>query len=236
MKWWVMLLLAVSFGLAGCAAPAPKTVIQQPMTAKPVEHPQVVYADGAIFHAGVNERPLFEDRRARNVGDILTINIIEKTAANRKTSGGSSTKSSANVATPTVTTGTSRLSKLLQKAFSLVQFSATSTNSSSSSTAGAGAASEDLTGTITVTVTAVLANGNLQVGGEKIVGINNSDEYIRFSGVVNPITISAANTVQSTQVADARIEYRNGGAMGEVMSDAESLGFLGRFFMSVLPF
>jgi flagellar L-ring protein precursor FlgH len=82
----------------------------------------------------------------------------------------------------------------------------------------------------------VLENGNLQVSGEKIVGINNSDEFIRFSGVVNPTTIAAANTVQSTQVADARIEYRNGGAMGEVVNDAQTLGFLGRFFMSVLPF
>ncbi len=104
------------------------------------------------------------------------------------------------------------------------------------STAGAGAASEDMTGTISVTVIEVLTNGNLLVSGEKQVGINNSDEYIRFSGVVNPTTITAANTVQSPQVADARLEYRNAGAMREVVNDAQSLGFLGRFFMSVLPF
>jgi len=46
-------------------------------------------ADGAIFHAGINERPIFEDRRARNVGDILTINVVESTAGARSTSGGS---------------------------------------------------------------------------------------------------------------------------------------------------
>jgi flagellar L-ring protein precursor FlgH len=87
-----------------------------------------------------------------------------------------------------------------------------------------------------VTVIDVLANGNLLVSGEKQVALNNSDEFIRFSGVVNPATITGANSVQSTQVADARIEYKSAGAMNEIINDAQSLGLLGRFFMSVLPF
>jgi flagellar L-ring protein precursor FlgH len=82
----------------------------------------------------------------------------------------------------------------------------------------------------------VLANGNLLVSGEKQVSLNQSDEFIRFSGVVNPTTITNLNAVQSTQVADAHIEYKRAGAMSEVINDAQSLGFLGRFFMSVLPF
>ncbi|OGS90165.1 MAG: hypothetical protein A2061_05730 [Gallionellales bacterium GWA2_59_43] len=227
--------LVLSLALVGCVS-NPPTNVHQPMTVKPAERKPVLYADGAIFHAGANERPLFEDRRARNVGDILTINVVEKTSANRKSSGSSSSATSLNANTPTVTTGTGRLSKLLQKTFSLVQFSATGASSNSTSTAGAGAGSEDLTGVLSVTVIEVLANGNLLVSGEKQVGINSSDEYIRFSGVVNPTTITAANTVQSDQVADARIEYRNAGAMREVVNDAQTLGFLGRFFMSVLPF
>jgi len=176
--WAKFVFGVVSLVLVGCVS-NPPTNVHQPMTVKPTERKPVVYADGAIFHAGANERPLFEDRRARNVGDILTINIVEKTTANRKTSGSSTSSDSINAATPTVTTGTGRLSKLLQKAFSLVQFSATGTSSGSTSTAGAGAASEDLTGTLSVTVIEVLANGNLLVSGEKQVGINNSDEYIR---------------------------------------------------------
>jgi flagellar L-ring protein precursor FlgH len=119
----------------------------------------------------------------------------------------------------------------LAKAFPL-----TSSSSSKSATTGAGAASEDLTGTIAVTVTDVLSNGNLVIGGEEQVSLNNSDEYIRFSGVINPTSISNANTVSSTQVADAHIEYKNAGAMSEVINDTKSLGFLGRFFQSVLPF
>lgn len=214
---------------AGCVASAPPTNIHQPMTAKPITKKVTPPADGAIYHAGINEHPLFEDRRARNVGDILTINIVEKTAGNRKNSADATSANSVAAATPNVTVGP--LSKLLMKAFSIKS----STNNSSKNT-GSGAASEDLTGTITVTVIEALDNGNLLVSGEKQVSLNQSDEFIRFSGVVNPITISNLNVVQSNQVADAHIEYKSAGAMNELMNDSQTLGFLGRFFLSVLPF
>ncbi len=222
------LVWGVCFLMLGCAS-KPPTSIHQPMTAKPEIRTVVAPADGAIFHAGINEHPLFEDRRARNVGDILTINIVEKTTGNRKSSSASNSAASIADTTPAVTVGP--LSKLLLKAFSI---NSSSSNKSSSTAAGSG--SEDLTGTIAVTVIEVLANGNLLVSGEKQVALNESDEFIRFSGVVNPIQISSLNAVQSSQVADAHIEYKRAGAMSEVMNDAQTLGFLGRFFLSVLPF
>lgn len=224
-KYWFAGLL---MGLAGCVS-NPPTNVHQPMTAKPAAKSAAAPANGAIFQAGVNERPLFEDKRARNVGDILTINIVEKTTGNRKSSASASSANSINANTPNVTVGP--LEKLLLKAFSL-----TSSSSNKAAVSGAGSASEDMTGTITVTVIEVLTNGNLLVSGEKQVALNQGDEFIRFSGVVNPATITGANTVQSAQVADARIEYKSAGAMNEVINDVQSLGFLGRFFMSVLPF
>lgn len=223
--------LASCIVLAGCSATVPPTRIHQPMTAKPVSQRVVAPADGAIYHAGINERPLFEDRRARNVGDILTINVAESTSGSRKSSDGSTSANAINAATPTVSVGATALSRLLLKPFNM-----TSSNSNKSSTTGTGAASETLTGTIAVTVVEVLANGNLLVSGEKQVALNSSDEYIRFSGVVNPISISNLNVVQSNQVADAHLEYKNAGAMNQFINDSQSLGFLGRFFMSVLPF
>ncbi len=228
------------FVLAGCAT-KPPTSIHQPMTAKPIEKQAVVPADGAIFHAGINEQSLFEDRRARKVGDILTINILEKTSANRKNSTGSSYSNSVNANIPTMTTNIPNVlfggatAKLLNQLFSLTG-SAVGTTSNKSASSSSGSASEDMTGSITVTVIEVLANGNLLVSGEKQVALNQGDEFVRFSGVVNPNTITGANTVQSTQVADAHLEYRGAGAMNEVIKDASTLGFLGRFFQSVLPF
>jgi len=220
-------LVALLLGMAGCSM-TPPTRIHQPMTARPVDKQVVVPADGAIFHAGINDRQLFEDKRARNVGDTLIIYITERTTGNRKSSGATSSANNINANLPTVTS--SPLARLA-KAFPI-----SSSSSSKTATTGAGAASEDLTGTIAVTVTEVLSNGNLLVSGEEQVSLNQSDEYIRFSGVINPTSITNANTVSSTQVADAHIEYKNAGAMSEVINDAKSLGFLGRFFQSVLPF
>lgn len=213
--------------LAGCSM-TPTTRIQQPLTARPIDRQVIVPSDGAIFRSGVNERPMFEDKRARNVGDILIISIAEKTTGNRKTSGSSSSSNSIDASTPNITGpgGTPTMNV----------FSITGENSNKSAISGSGAATQDLSGTITVTVIEVLPNGNLLVSGEKQVALNQSDEFIRFSGVVNPATIFGANTVPSTQVADAHIEYKNAGAMSEVINDTKSLGFLGRFFQSVLPF
>jgi len=70
------------------------------------------------------------------------------------------------------------------------------------------------------------------VSGEKQVGINQGSEYIRLSGIVNPINLTATNTVASTLIADARIEYRGSGAVAE----NQQTGWLSRFFLNVLPF
>ncbi len=80
---------------------------------------------------------------------------------------------------------------------------------------------------ITVTVTDVMGNGNLLVSGEKQMGINQGTEFIRFSGVVNPRTVSGNNTVPSTLVADARIEYTAKGYIDE----AQPMGWMQRIFL-----
>lgn len=221
----LLIAIPVLLGLAACATPS--TDVHQPMTARPVDRKVAAPADGAIFHAGANERPLFEDRRARNVGDILTINIVEKTTANDKASGSADHSGTLRTTTPSITRN-SATPKLLFTGFGL---SGSSSGTFANKSASTGAV--DFTGTIAVTVIEVLANGNLLVSGEKQVAIDRSSEYIRFSGVVNPATIAAANTVQSTQVADAHLEYK--GRSG-VLDSASVTDVLGRLFLSVLPF
>ena len=106
--------------------------------------------------------------------------------------------------------------------------------SSSNSHAGSGGASTNniLTGSIAVTVIEVYPNGNLLVSGEKQVSIGTNTEYIRFSGVVNPNNVTAANSVSSTRVADARIEFRGSG----YISEAQRMAWLARMFLTFLPF
>ncbi len=210
--------------LAGCAAldTTPPAIVHQPMSARPQPIEAQPAANGAIFRPQA-ARPLFEDRKPRFVGDILTINLVENTSA-RKNSGASAERKSASNAS------VNALSRLPLSPLAGMQLGATS----DASFEGKGAASADnnFRGTITVTVVDVLPNGNLLVSGEKQIAINQGREYIRFSGVVNPDTISARNTVESTQVADARIEYVGSGYLDE----AQRMGWLQRFFMNVLPF
>lgn len=217
------LLLRVVMGtivLAGCAN-TPSTGIRQPLSARPAEQKAATSPrDGAIFQAGQDEHPLFEDRRARNVGDVLSINIVEATSASEKSS--SNAAHSGNIAASTANVPHAGL--LLKP----VSGTASGTLANKSDTAG----NNSFSGIITATVTEVLPNGNLLVGGEKQVVIGQTNEYIRFSGVVNPSTITGSNTVQSTQVADAHLEYKG----ATHVDQSAVMSMFGRVFLSVLPF
>jgi flagellar L-ring protein precursor FlgH len=218
------LLAAVLLPLcAACVHTVPPTAVQQPLSARPVQPVALPAANGAIFQAGVNDRALFEDRRARRIGDTLTIAISERTAASRKSNTNSARASNNQF-------GVTSLAGLPGKSFLNSNLNATSDFSFDGS--GESASNNDFNGVITVTVIEVLANGNLQISGEKQLGINQGAEFIRFSGIVNPLHLTSSNTVSSTLVADARIEYRANGAL----DSAQVMGWLSRFFLNFLPF
>jgi flagellar L-ring protein FlgH len=209
--------------LAGCISTTPPTSLHQPVSARPPARAPLAPADGAIYHAGYSTSFLFEDRRARKVGDTLIIVIAEKTDASKK-SNTNTGRTSNNVF------GVNALAGLPGKTFLGSSLNATSNFAFDGK--GESASNNDFSGTITVTVTEVLANGNLLVSGEKQVGINQGSEFIRVSGIVNPLQLTAVNSVLSTQIADARIEYRSNGAVDE----NQKTGWLTRFFLNVLPF
>lgn len=209
--------------LCGCIAATPPTAVHQPMTVRPPAVVQATVANGSIYQAAPSYRPLFEDRRARGVGDILTVNIVENTNADKKASSTANRSSENNFSV-------SSLAGLPGKSLLGANLGASSGFEFSGD--GQSSSNNVFTGTITVTVTEVLPNGNLVVSGEKQVGIGQGSEFIRFSGVVNPVTISGANSVNSVQVADARVEYRGNGQI----DSAQVMGWLTRFFLTVLPF
>jgi flagellar L-ring protein precursor FlgH len=217
------LLAASLVSLLGCVSTTPPTSVHQPVSVRPVPRGPLAPADGAIYHAGYSTSFLFEDRRARNVGDTLIIVINEKTDASKKSN--TNTGRTSNNAF-----GVTALAGLPGKTFLGSNLNATSNFAFDGK--GESASNNDFSGTITVTVTEVLANGNLLVSGEKQVGINQGSEFIRVSGVVNPLQLTAANSVLSTQISDARIEYRSNG----VVDENQKTGWLTRFFLNVLPF
>lgn len=176
---------------------------------------------GAIFQAE-RYRPLFESHRARIVGDILTVSIVEKVSAVQKStssvdrSGGLSASISALP---------------FLKPSALTRATATANANNTFGGKGTTENSNDFAGTITATVVQVLANGHLIVSAEKQVGVNANVDVLRFSGQVDPMSIAPGNTVQSTQIANVRVEQRGRGQQAE----AQSMGWLARFFMTVLP-
>jgi flagellar L-ring protein precursor FlgH len=212
--------------MAGCSLITPPTTVHQPMTARPAPQNESHANAGAIYQADTARLVLNEDRRARFLGDTITIVIEEKTSASKKSSADAARTGSTELAIPTVT-------GLPFGAFRGIEGAAVSGSSGTKFSGSGDAASNNLfTGTLGVTVIEVMSNGNLLVSGEKQVTINQGTEFIRFSGVVNPVNITSTNTVSSTKVADARIEYRGNGYIDE----AQTMGWLSRAFMTVWPF
>lgn len=226
----IKLVLASSVLVSACAI-TPDSIVKQPMTAKPPLAPTVVANNGAIFNAAAYH-PLFEDRRPRYVGDTITINITENTSA---TKAGGSSGSKDGAADFTTDAQMSKNIPVVGNLASklpygnLASFSASSANSFEDKAAAN--SSNVFTGSVTATVIEVLPNGFLVVSGEKQVSLDKGTEFVRFSGVVNPDTITQGNFVTSTKVADARIEYRT----NSKVDAAAVASIFARFFLSISP-
>ncbi|MEE4462963.1 flagellar basal body L-ring protein FlgH [Azotobacter chroococcum] len=214
------LLPVVLLAAAGCAQLPRTSVVRD----EPLEVPQMAprQANGSIFQSGQIYQPLFEDRRPRMIGDILTIVLNEQVSASKNSASNASR--SADMAVGFSTTS--------DKPEKVGEFGADATGDNDFAGSGGSRANNSFTGTITVTVQQVMPNGNLRVVGEKQIAINQGTEYIRFSGLVNPRTITVQNTVSSTLVSMARIEYVGDGYINE----AQHMGWLQRFFLNVSPF
>lgn len=186
-------------------------------------------ANGSIFQAGqamnYGYQPMFEDRRPRNPGDTLTIVLQENVSASKSSSANASRDSGTGLTFEA-------MPRFLSGLFGGDRANTSIHGDNDFAGKGGAAAKNTFSGTITVTVRQVLENGNLSVVGEKQIAINQGTEFIRFSGIVNPRTISGNNTVVSTQVADARIEYVGNGYINE----AQQMGWLQRFFLTLSPF
>ncbi len=227
MKAWPMkpcLLAALCVALAGCETPygLPKVDVVGSPTVRPQPVATPVVNNGSIFQAG-QYRPLFEDHRARMVGDTLNVQIVEKVAASQKSTSSIDKSGS-------ISGGVSALPGIRPSAFARASVEGSSTNTF----AGKGSTenTNDFSGVITSVVTEVLPNGHLMITGEKQIGVNQNVDVLRFSGQVDPRAIQPGNTVASAQIANVRLDHRGRGAQ----ADANGIGWLGRFFLNVLPF
>lgn len=212
--------------LAGCtigADPKPGDPAYAPVTAAPLV--PVAAASGSIYR---NMQPaavgpglsLFEDRRARNIGDVITITLSESTTSSKSADTSISKDDEVSIDAGVVLGATPRKGQVTME---------TATSASRAFDGGASAdQSNALRGTITVTVADVMPNGLLEVRGEKWMTLNRGDEFIRIRGYVRPEDVLPDNSIPSTRVADVRITYSGSGELAQ----ANRQGWASRFFSS----
>ncbi|TFY84299.1 flagellar basal body L-ring protein FlgH [Pseudomonas kairouanensis] len=213
-------LLACVLALAGCDQLPHKPVVPEEDLPAPV-YP-LRQANGSIYQGSLGSQPLFEDRRPRRVGDTLTIQLEEQVSASKNSSSNASRAGSMGLSFATTSARASQVGSFGMDASTTHDFVG----------AGGSQANNSFTGTISVTVMQVMPNGHLRVRGDKQIAINQGTEFIRFSGLVNPRSITGENTVSSTQVSQARIEYVGDGYINE----AQRMGWLHRILLNVSPF
>ncbi len=222
LAWPTLAAAVLSAGCASMSPPPPVDILPTappPLTLAP-RTPQPV--TGGLFHTA-SYRPSFEDRRARLVGDNVTIQIVENVTASQKSS-------STVDRTSKVSSGVTALPFTGQKFTDKLGVGANSENAFEGK--GGTESANTFQGSITAIVIDVLPNGHLVVAGEKQIGVNQNVDVLRFSGTVDPRALQPGSIVASTQMANVRVESRGRGAQGE----AQVTGWLGRFFNTVTPF
>lgn len=164
---------------------------------------------------------LFNDRKARYVGDVITVTLSEKTVSKKSSGVAVKKDSSVDMDAGTILGATAPSYKGLGLETAIAQKRSFAGDADADQ-------SNSLEGNITVTVAEILPNGNLIVRGEKWITLNRGDEFIRISGIVRPEDIEPDNTIISTRLANAKISYSGTGAL----ADSQSMGWMSRFFNS----
>ncbi len=182
-------------------------------------------SSGSIYSTAWN-MSLFDDNRARKVGDTIVVQLIEETNASKQSSTSTAKNQGVNIAGPTIFGR-----PVTHNGVEIL--SADIDSDQGFDGEGSSSQSNKLTGAIAVLVKDVLPNGNLVVEGEKWLTINQGEEFVKLKGIVRPSDIETDNSIASWKVANANITYGGEG----VLADANRMGWFGRFFQSIFsPF
>ena len=191
---------------------------------EPPSPPPRTEVNGSIYHVNTN-RFLFEDVKARRVGDIITVLLEEETDASKSASTTGSNSTAIDVPAPTV------FGRSVTRNGRDVLVMDVNDDFSFEGNGGA-SQSNSISGSIAVSVVGVQSNGNLKVRGEKLLTLNNGSEVVRVTGIIRPTDISPENSVLSTQIAAAEITYSGNG----FVADSNQPGWFTRFFKTIWPF
>ncbi len=221
------LVLMIGLAAAGCLPrraplPPPPTDVGLRAPAPPT---------GSIWHPEVAGNYAFVDVRARFPGDLLTVVVSEDSTGKKAATTAATADSSISASVEDFFGLPAAAAKLLPTGFNPASI-VKSTTSHASKGDGSTDRSGSLSANVTVTVIGVGPSGNLRVQGSKVVRVNREDEYVVVSGNVRPEDIASDNSVPSTRLADARIDYYGSGTLG----DKQGVPLAHRLFDWVWPF
>ena len=216
--------LAAPLLLAACSHETAE--VKTPSFDEQMAKPQMNYASGSLWQA--SSAGLAEDVKARRRGDIVTVVISEQASASKQASTGTSRASSLAAGMPnflglekTPVKGWMDLANLLNASFS-----------SKFDGSGSTSRAETLQATISTKVLDVLPNGNLMIEGRRNVKVNNEDQIIVLTGTIRSRDVNSDNSISSSLIADARINYSGKG----IISDRQKPGWLMNVIDAVWPF
>lgn len=183
-------------------------------------------------------RDFFQDLRAYKVGDLVTINIVETSSASKSAATQTGRTSSIDAGISNLLGWEGRIKNLTSFGKSDVKDAYDNKNmlngSMVNSFDGKGSTSrgDSMTASITARVIDVKPNGNLLIEGTREIRVNNETQIIVLSGIIRPVDISPDNTILSSYIGDAKIEYIGTGAL----SDKQRPGWLTRAADFIWPF
>lgn len=171
------------------------------------------------------DRSMFADRKAARAGDIVTVVVAESAASSNSQSKKSSRESALEDAVSrfVFSPGLSQRGEMPSMGL---------TGKANTSGGGEVSNNQSLSSRAAVLVTDVMPNGNLVIQGVRVVTFSGETQYVVLHGLVRPDDISPANTVLSSNVADAKIEVVFDGAL----SDAQKRGWLSKVYETLRPF
>ncbi|AOS45135.1 Flagellar L-ring protein precursor [Lacunisphaera limnophila] len=188
-----------------------------------------VTASASSLWPAQNTRGMLADRRASRVGDIITVVVSEIATASSNQSKSSNRDSSLEDAIGQFVFSQAASGLLTHKG----ELPATSaTGTANYSGGGQVNNSQTLIARAAVLVTDVLPNGNLVIEGARQVSFSGETQYVVLHGLVRPDDVTAANTVLSSNVADARVEFLSEGNL----TDAQKRGWLAKVYEKLRPF
>ncbi len=212
----VVAALLASFVFSSCATTPPPTRPEVD-----IEPQKKTYEKGSLWPGAGKNNLLFSDNKASEVGDIVTVHIIEKTTAVNKAN--TSDEHNTGVAMKIDTAASDPASTPTNMELGGgIKFKGQ----------GVTGRSDQFSATVSCIVMEVQANGNMVIEGQRRMQINEEEQYILIRGIVRPDDITYNNTILSSQIAAADIQYTGGGAM----DGARKPGWLGRTFKSIWPF